>query len=187
MKTAFASLLLLSFAGLGADTNELRLAPPYGELQPTFWELHQTSILVSVIVLILLVDFLIWWSFQPKGKPILPPEQIARTALVQMQTVEENGKALSEISQILRRYVGAVFGFSGGEMTTTEFLAVIAKQPRFDPELAETLAVFLKACDKNKFAAENATPPLNAVERALQLVDLIERTRQQADASKPNP
>jgi hypothetical protein len=70
-----------------------------------------------------------------------------------------------------------VFGFAGDKMTTAEFSTVVAADTKMGAPHAEALASFLRACDKDKFIAKNEAPPLNAVQRATQLVDQIERQR----------
>jgi len=161
-----------------APTNTLpALAPAYPEIPPPFWEQHGTTILIGGFILLLLAAIVLWLIFKPKPQPVLLPEAVARQALAQLRGRPEDGKVLSEVSQVLRRYVGNVFGFSGDKMTTTEFSTVVAADTEIGSRLAEALASFLRSCDKDKFVANNDAPPLNAVQRASQLVDQIERQR----------
>lgn len=104
-----------------------------------------------------------------------------------LQPQPEDGRVLSEISQIFRRYVGAVFGFPAGEMTTAEFSAALAADPKAGPPVAEVLTNFLSACDKAKFTARNVAPPLNAAGRALQLIEQIESRWSEVPDSKSIP
>jgi len=167
-----------------AAANELPpLIPAYGALPATFWEQHRAIILIAGIGLIVLAGIWGWALFRPKPAPILPPEKIARIALEQLRSRAEDGKLLSEVSQILRRFVGATLHFPGGEMTTTEFSAALAGSPHIDPQLAAALSSFLLDCDKHKFTAQKETPPLNAVQRAFQLIDLAERDQIQLKAA----
>ena len=160
------------------------LAPAYPPLPPSFWEQHGAAIVIGGIALLVLTAVVLWMIFKPKPQPVLTPEAVARQALAQLRGWPEDGKVLSEVSQILRRYVGTVFGFSGDEMTTTEFSAVAATDLEIGFRLAEALTSFLRACDKDKFMAKNEAPPLNAVQRAWQLVDQIERQRNELKALK---
>jgi hypothetical protein len=181
-------LLLVIFA-LSAPaqttTNTLPpLAPAYPPLPPPFWEQHGAAILIGGIILLALTAVVLWMIFKPKPQSVLTPQVVARQALAQLRGRPEDGKVLSEVSHILRRYVGTVFGFSGDEMTTTEFSAVAATNLEIGSRLAEALTSFLRACDKDKFIAKNEAPPLNAVQRAWQLVDQIERQRNELKALK---
>lgn len=181
--------LLSAFSASSAlgqtNTNALQtLAPAYGELPPTFWERYGVGILIITGVLVVAAGVVVWRKLSPAPAPVVAPETIARGALAQLQHRPEDGKLLSEVSQILRRYAGAIFGFPGAEMTTTEFTATVAAGPGIDSQLAEALANFLRACDQGKFMAQNEAPPLNAVERAMQLIEQIENRRKEPAALK---
>ena len=186
MKFFFASILFLPFAATAADTNALpALIPAYGEIPPTFWEQNRMVVIIDVIVFLAVVMAVAWEVFRPKPVLVLPPEKIAREALTKLQAQPEDGKLLSEVSQILRRYVGAVFGFPGGEMTTAEFCAAISGREKIGTELAGATASFLRECDVRKFSSANSATPVNAVNRALELVKNIHQqanTLNQGDA-----
>lgn len=185
MKFSIASILLSPFAVFAADTNALPpLAPAYPEMPPTFWEQHDTAILTGGFIFLALAAIVLWLIFKPRPQPVLPPELAAHQALARLRGRPEDGEVLSEVSQILRRYVGSAFGFSDGEMTTTEFSAVASANAEIGSQLAEALASFLRACDKDKFVAKTQAPPLNAVTRASQLVDQIERRQKEQAALK---
>jgi len=179
--------LLLAFSGLPlfaqASTNALpALAPPYGEIPPTFWERHGTMILVAGIGVIALTVLILWKLFQPKPPVILPPEVLAREALTKLLRQHEDGKLLSNVSQILRRYVIAAFELPAAELTTTEFCAALAASEKIGTELSGTISDFLRECDERKFSTSPATAPLNAATRALELVALAENARHRQDA-----
>ncbi len=160
--------LLLAFfeqSVFSQATNTLPpLAPAYPPIPPPFWEQHGTAILIGGFILLLLAAIVLWLIFKPKPQPVLPPEVAVRQALEQLRGRPEDGKVLSEVSQVLRRYVGNVFGFSGDKMTTSEFSTVVAADTEIGSRLAEALAILLRACDKDKFVAKNDAPPLNAVQ-----------------------
>jgi hypothetical protein len=153
------------------------LAPAYGEIPPTFWEQHGSAMLIVGFVIVVLAALLIWRLFQPKPPVVLPPEVLAREALDRLQSQPEDGKTLSEVSQILRHYIGTAFELPNGELTTAEFCAVIAGNEPMGAELVQTIASFLRECDVRKFSPANAAAPLNAVPRALELVSLVEQRR----------
>ncbi len=56
----------------------------------------------------------------------MPPEMVAREALAKLRCQTEDGKVLSEVSQILRRYFSTAFQFPPGELTTAEFSVALA-------------------------------------------------------------
>ena len=183
MKFSASIFFVLSVAANAAGTNNLpALSPAYPEMPPPFWQRHIVVILVGCLVFVALAAAALRAVFKSKPPVILPPEKIARDALMPLQSQPEDGKLLSQVSQILRRYVGAVFGFPPGEMTTAEFCAVMAAQTKISPQLAETLSTFLHACDRDKFVAQKKAPPLNAAARALQLVDQMEKCRAELSA-----
>ncbi len=166
-------MLLLWDFSLSAQpaTNALpALAPAYGKIPPTFWEQHGTAMLIGGFVLAVLAVLLIWKLLQPKPPVVLPPEMLAREALAKLQGQPEDGNLLSEVSQILRHYIGTEFKLPNGELTTAEFCAVIAGNERIGAELVQTIASFLRECDVRKFSPANAATPINAVSRALELI-----------------
>ena len=183
------ALLLLAVASdltVHAQTNDLlTLVPAYGEIPPTFWEQHKAIVIIGIFAFLLLAALVVWKIFNPKPAPVLPPETIAREALARLRAQPEDGKLLSEVSQILRRYIGAVFGFPGGEMTTAEFCGAISRHEKIGTELSGVMSSFLRECDVRKFSPVNSATPVNAVHRALELVKNIHQhasTLNQGDA-----
>jgi hypothetical protein len=168
----------LPFALPAADTNALpALAPAYGEIPPTFFEQHETLVIIGVLAFLILVSLTLWKIFQPKPAIILPPEIVAREALTKLLRQPEDGKLLSEVSQILLRYVIAAFNFSAAELTTAEFCAALAADKKIGAELAGFISSFLRECDERKFSTSPAAAPLNAAERALEILNLAEQRR----------
>ena len=178
MKISLASFPLLSLMAYAADTNGLPpLIPAYGELPPTFWEQHQTQLIMMGFAF-LAVDFLLVKKrLSPEARAVLPPEMVARQALAIFQSAPEDGKVLSEVSQILRRYLVAAFELPAAELTTAEFCAVVSSHEKIGAELAQTVSSYLHECDGRKFSAAPAAAPLNAAVRAQELVDLAEKCR----------
>ena len=174
---------MLSVTARAADTNALpALIPAYGEIPPTFWEQNGTIVIIDVVVFLAVAAAVVWKIFRPKPAPVLTPEKIARAALAKLQNQPEDGKLLSEVSQIVRRYVGAVFGFPGGEMTTAEFCAAISRHEKIGTELSGAIAGFLRECDVRKFSPANSATPINAVQRALEIVARVENETHRQDA-----
>lgn len=187
------SVLLLfaffSWSALGqTNTNALpALSPPYGELPPTFWEQHGTTIISSGVVVLALVTLAIWMRLRPRPPVILPPAEQARQALQILRHRPEDGALLSVVSAILRKYFVAAFQLSPGEFTTTEFCLVISRQEQIGVGLSAKVAEFLSQCDERKFGPVNPTIPLGAISRALELVRLAEEHRSQLRQSAAAP
>jgi len=168
MKHAIFMLFLLPVMVFAAATNDLpKLIPAYGELPPTFWEQHQTMIIVAGFALVAVVLLSLQVMFRPKTPVILPPETIARRALSKFQGRPEDGKMLSEISRILRRYLCAAFALPPVEMTTAEFSAALATNAKIDDELGQKILSFLRGCDDRKFSPAGPVAAVNAVTGAL--------------------
>ena len=173
----------------GASTNTLLiLAPPDGEMPPTFWEQHGTAILLGGIALIALAGLILWKRFQPAPAVVLTPEAVARQALEKLQGRREDGQVLSESSQILRRYFGAVLELPSAEMTTAEFCAALTAHDKIGGDLAQSAANLLSVCDKDKFSPKTIVPPINAVSRVHELVSRSEaRLTQPKSVTPPQP
>jgi hypothetical protein len=175
------AILFVPFAAIAADTNALPpLAPAYGELPPTFWEQHETVMIVGGFACLALAFLFVKAMLRPESKVTLPPEVLARQDLAKLQSLPENGTVLSEVSHILRGYLVAAFALSAAEMTTAEFCAALAANEKTGPELAQTISDFLRECDERKFSSSPDAAPLNAVTRALGLVSSAEARRSQS-------
>jgi len=178
MKISLASFSLLSLTAFAADTNGLPpLIPAYGELPPTFGEQHQTQIIMLGCAFLAAAFLLVKKRLRPEAKVVLPPEMVARQALAKFQSEPEDGKILSEVSQILRRYLIATFELPAAELTTAEFCAAVSSHENIGAELAQAVSSYLRECDEWKFSAAPAAAPHNAAVRALELVDLAEKYR----------
>ncbi len=185
MKFFSASILFLPLAVIAADPNALpALAPAYGELPPTFLELHQTPIIIGFFAFLAVAFLVLRIWLRPKTPVVLPPEIVARQTLAKLQSQPEDGMRLSEVSQCLRRYYSDTFNLPNQELTTAEFCAAIASSPQISAELAETISSFLRECDGRKFSPAKSAPPINAVRRALELVALAEKQREPSPATQ---
>jgi hypothetical protein len=180
--------LLLAFFAQSAfsqTTNALpQLSPAYPEIPPTFWEQVGTTVLVVGVTLVALAGLILWKLFQPKPAIIQPPEIVAREALAKLPRQPEDGKHLSEVSHILRRYVIGAFELPPGEFTTAEFSAALAGSEKIGAELAQTISNFLRECDERKFSPASSTVPFKAAAHALELIALAEKRRLPAPAQK---
>jgi hypothetical protein len=176
----FLSFTVLA-SSLSAQTSTKNMLPPlapaYGELRPTFWEQHGTAVVILGFIAVVSAAVLGWLIFRPTPPVPVPPEVKAREALKKLGNLPEDGMVLSEISQTLRRYIIAAFQFPPGELTTTEFTAAFAGNQKVGGDLAQTISGFLRECDQRKFAPANPNSPLNAADRALEIVSRAEQQR----------
>jgi hypothetical protein len=165
------------FCALGAEDIP-PLAPPLPEIQPSFLEEHPMArVAISSAITGFLVGLLALWM-KPRKPPVLPaPAAQARNALKALQAQPESGAVLSQISQILRRYLINTFWLPPQESTTSDFCRLLAAHERIGPVLAEGLGEFLRACDERKFSPATNSPPLGAAGRALELVEVLETAR----------
>jgi hypothetical protein len=165
------------FCTLGAEDIP-PLAPPLPEIQPSFLEEHPMArVAISSAITGFLVGLLALWM-KPRKPPVLPaPAAQARNALKALQAQPESGAVLSQISQILRRYLINTFWLPPQESTTSDFCRLLAAHERIGPVLAEGLGEFLRACDERKFSPATNSPPLGAAGRALELVEVLETAR----------
>ena len=114
---------------------------------------------------------------RPESPKLLPPETVARQSLAKLQSQPEDGKLLSEVSQILRRYVSTAFALLPGEMTTAEFCTALVGHEKIGAELAQAISNLLRECDAQKFSSSPAGTSLNAATRALELIAGAEKQR----------
>lgn len=153
------------------------LAPPYGQLPPTFWAQHGTAVLIGGFAFAVLVATILLVALQTKPPVVVPPEALAREALARLRAQPESGQTLSEISRVLRRYVTAVMGWPDAELTTVEFSAALRQGDKIDGELAQSIVAFLRECDQRKFSPASLPAPLNGADRALALVAGIDKQK----------
>jgi hypothetical protein len=169
-------------AQTNTSTNALpALAPPLPELPPTFWEQYGVAIVMVAPVILALAAIVVWQTIKSKSQPVLPPEIVAREALARLQGRAEDGKNISEVSQILRRFISVVFQFPPAELTTAEFSAALAGNAKIGPELTQAISTFLRECDERKFSQAGSSAPLNITARALEMVQMVERASSRAE------
>jgi len=167
------------------DTNAPpKLVPAYGEIPETFWEQNQSTVIVAGFAFLAFAFLFLKVMLRPETPVVLPSEVVARQALSKLQSRPEDGKLLSEVSQILRRYIAAAFELSSAEMTTAEFSAAFAVNKKIGPELTGLILSFLRECDERKFSPANATAPFNAATRALELVSAAEKRIQCSNSAQ---
>lgn len=163
------------------------LLPPYGRMPPTFWEQHGTEVLAWGFILLAIVGVLLWAFLRPRPQPVLPPAIVARNALAKCRDRRVDGNVLSEVSRVLRRYIGAVLQFPDAELTTDECCRLLESSEKIAPQLTQKISDFLRECDERKFSPASSSAPLDAAGHALEFVTLIEKNagkREEACATK---
>src|SRR5262249_19221686 len=98
----------------------------------------------------------------------------ARQELEPLRQRAEDGNVVSRVSQIIRHYVANVFALPQGELTTTELSGTLLQNQNIGPELGGDMVKFLRECDLRKFAPAQPQAPLDAVSRALGLINRTE-------------
>jgi Domain of unknown function (DUF4381) len=176
------SLLIYLVAGrsLLADTNsipevpESSLRPARGEILPGFWEQYGGWVALASALLLLILAILIWLLLQPKPPIPTPPAAQARQELEPLRQRAEDGNVVSRVSQIIRHYVASMFALPPGELTTAELSGTLLQNQNIGAELGDDVVKFLRECDLRKFAPSQAQAPLDAVARALGLINRTE-------------
>ncbi len=162
----------------GAQLHDIR--PPEAVPVPSYALLWAT--LVAVLVGVVGYLLLRWWKNRPKvalpAAPLLPLDVRIRNALAELAARDLPGKGevkafYSQLSEIVRGYVGERFGVEALECTTTELLdSLRALNAPSIPR--EALAAFLQEADLVKFAKAqmSADSCLHAMAFAHQLVEV---------------
>ena len=177
MPLLFAASTLLAATDTAREDDPFKLSPPHAELPPTLWEQYGTLFVVGAGLLLVLVGLGLWWLLRPKPSIPVPIEIRSRKELEALRQSNEDGRVLSHVSQVLRRYVAGAFGLPPDELTTSEFCQVIAGHEKIGPDLAGRVGEFLRRCDELKFAPASSPTPMGAAARALELVELGESRR----------
>jgi hypothetical protein len=166
------------FSAFAQPSNDIPpLSPAYPEIQPTYWEQHGTIILIGSVAVAITIGIVLWLLLRPRPAAPVPPEILARRALEVLRKRDEDGLVLSEVSQVLRRYVVAAFEMSRDEMTTAELCAALNRNERVGARLSDKLTEFLRRNDERKFSSAVASGRLNAAAHALELIELGEARR----------
>jgi hypothetical protein len=155
------------------------LRPPHAELPPTFWEQHGLWVIVAGSLFLALICLAAWFLLRSRPQLAVPPEVQARQALEPLRRQPEDGALLSQVSQVLHRYITAAFNLPPEELTTAEFCRAVASHAPIGPELSGALGDLLRQCDQRKFSPPAPAPPLSAVARALKLIEQAEARRAQ--------
>lgn len=179
---SFRSLLLsgslIALTLPAQSTNDLpELIPPYAALPPSLWEQYGLALIFCFLISAAAGGVLIWVLTRPRPAPVVPAEVQARQALAILRAQPQTGAVISQVSQVLRRYISSAFALPAGELTTQELIAAMKSARTFDNKLRETAIQFLESCDERKFAPTQVAPPQNVASLALALIEQGESVR----------
>ena len=157
--------------------------PPKGvQSNPFLWSDWEQAFWLSVVfVLICVLTYYLWTRFK-ENKPViakvriikkLPPHQ---KALKEIEHIKENKMSVSEdqktyytlLTDVLRKYIKARFGFNAMEMTSTEIISRLQQEE--DRKMIDELNELFMTADLVKFAKystlinENDANLVNAIE-----------------------
>ena len=168
---------LSSNSMLAQSTNDIPpLRPALAEMPPTVWDQYGVLIVVLSILGVGLLGTAIWWLLQPKPHVPVPIEIQTRHELEQLRKQTEDGKTISQVSQVLKRYIAVAFELPSGEMTTAELSRAAAGSQKVGNGLAARIGDFLRQCDEQKFSPAGEAQS-SAGARALELFQAGEARR----------
>lgn len=134
------------------------------------WTALKTGLMVALLAILvgLLFAWLwLWWSKRERrprpGPPPRPPWEVALEELSQVRrdNLIAQGRLaehFDRVSDTVRKYLGARFGFDGLESTTAETLRCL-RSSSVPVELLSSIDVLLAEADLVKFARRNPTEP----------------------------
>jgi hypothetical protein len=140
-------------------------------------------VLAIGVLIVAILGVLLWLLLRPRPQVPLPPAVQARQSLDALREQPADGQLLSRVSQVVRRYFTDAFSLGSGEMTTSEIASALAENPSATPQLADSVAGFLRSCDERKFKQNAACGPVDAVPRAVSLIEQAEVRRDQVHAA----
>lgn len=130
---------------------------------PEPWKPWQIAVLIGSIVA---GGMAIWWLARAihrrlnRAAPAIAPEVWALRELDKMSKYDWAGTGqvreyYYRLTEVVRGYVELKFGLKAPEMTTEEFLRVLARNQSALPYDSQRLRGFLESCDMVKYAAVN--------------------------------
>ncbi len=172
-----------------ADTSSIRDIRPPVKLPWTFKEMLP-YLIGGVVALGLAIAAYLWWKKRRRDRgevpeyvpPPIPPDVLAMRRLEELRIKKlwQDGKPKeyhSELTDILKEYLGSSYDFNAPEMTTEELVAVRGKWAR-EEELFSQMRRILTVADFVKFAKFNAQP--HDHEKSLEMAfGFVEKTRPQ--------
>ena len=146
---------------------------------------------VGAVLAVLAAWLLRRWMKRPKPVPYVAPKLPWIAALEELDEIRRSallpekrfGEHFDRVSDCVRRYLGARYGFDGLETTTDEMRSLLRRVRPPVPELA-TIGAFLADCDLVKFARVEPMQQdcLDALARG---ETIVRRTTPAPEASRP--
>ena len=136
---------------------------PVVVMQDDYTWLYVGGGLLGAALIALLTWFVMRWLARrpkvvPPPPPPRPPWEIAASRLADLrrrkQRMIEEGKAaqfVDEVSDVVRQYLGGLFGFDGLE-TTTDEMVLLLRDRNAKVGLMQEVGAYLRRCDLVKFA-----------------------------------
>lgn len=176
--TSSPTMLMFTLVATSAQSPDgvKPLLAPLSEIPPTVWEQHGALIVLLGVVVIALLAAAIWWLLQPKSPVPVPIEIQTRNELELLRLPMEDGKTISQVSQVLKHYFAVAFELPSGEMTTAEFSLAVISSEKTGSELADRVSDFLRQCDEQKFSPAGGVQT-SVCSRALELFQAGEARR----------
>ncbi|HEX7664574.1 MAG TPA: hypothetical protein VF407_08690 [Polyangiaceae bacterium] len=151
------------------------------------------EIVAIVLVLAIALAYVFYrWSKRPKPVPPPPPPRPAwEVALESLDEIRHAGlldqerydEYFDRVSDTVRNYLGARFGFDGLESTTDEVMTALRKAPEAQALYGE-IGEFCRDCDLVKFA--NMTPDVADCAKALDAGEkIVRKSMVVAQAARP--
>ncbi len=147
------------------------LRPPRAGMPPGFWERNGWTVLALGLFLALLCLAARRVLRRCRRATEQVPLDVATLgALEALRGQPEDGRVLSEISRLVRRYFVAALALPPAERTNRELGGLLCSDQRVGLELAKATAGFLDECDQRRFSPSGLGGEGPAVEQALDLI-----------------
>jgi hypothetical protein len=117
------------------------------------------GLLIAAITALITAWFVQRWKARPKLVPVIPPKLPWIAAMEELEAIrrstllveQKSGEYFDRVSDCVRKYLGARYGFDGLESTTDEMRAFLRRVYPPVPGLKD-IGEFLAECDLVKFA-----------------------------------
>jgi hypothetical protein len=171
-----------------AESDEPRdIAPVVDVYQEDYTLLYVGGALLAVVLIVLLVRYIVknWDRWHPRGPlappPPRPPDEVAYEKLARLREggFPESGAKKQwyvDLSEVVREYIGARYGFDGLESTTEEIVGIMRGRKTAGLTQAELFS-FLNDCDLVKFAKHEPDEEEDgrALDEAYRIVEVTTR------------
>mgnify|MGYP003414325983 CR=1 FL=1 len=135
-----------------------------------YWLYGIVALLLFIIAIVLIVLYIRGKSSNLKGKKYATPYDEAKASLKALDAKkylkrDEQKEYYTQLSFIVRRYLGRVYNFSALEILSDDLVKFISEKPDILPEDIQQLKQFLFDADLVKFAKQQFENPINETHR----------------------